>query len=126
METGWQHPATASNLAESVNALTGRWRVIPPMLQELETTSHLKKWILVPDRGGGEIQTGGILQYAEVLNFTSNKENPYFEMACKEDGFERASSSDQLILATSGDDVSAVSERGDPKPGTTAVNPNVV
>jgi hypothetical protein len=49
------------------------------------TTSHLKKRILVQDRGGGEIYTGGILKYSEELNFASNKDigpKGFIEMAC--------------------------------------------
>jgi hypothetical protein len=48
-------------------------------------TSHLKKRILVQDRGGGKIETGGILKYSEDLNFTSSKDigsKDFFEMAC--------------------------------------------
>lgn len=39
-----------------------------------ESTSHLKKRILVQDNGGGGIYTGGILQYAGDLNFASSKD----------------------------------------------------
>ncbi len=49
------------------------------------TTSHLKKKILVQDQGGGEIETGGILQYSEDFNFTANEDigaKDFFEKAC--------------------------------------------
>jgi hypothetical protein len=40
---------------------------------------------MVPDRGGGEIETGGRLKYSEDLDFASNKymgPKGFFEMAC--------------------------------------------
>jgi hypothetical protein len=46
--------------------------------------SHLKKRILVQDQGGCDIQTGGILQYFEDLNFAPNAEigpKDFFEIA---------------------------------------------
>ncbi len=53
---------------------------------EVGTTSHFKKKILVQDQDGGEIETGGILQYSEDFNFTANEDigaKDIFEIACK-------------------------------------------
>jgi hypothetical protein len=41
---------------------------------------------LVQDQGGGEIETGGILQYSEDFNFTANEDigaKDFFEIACR-------------------------------------------
>ncbi len=49
-------------------------------------TSHLKKRILVQDRGGFEFQTAGMRLYVEDLKFGSNKDigpKDFFEMACR-------------------------------------------
>jgi hypothetical protein len=48
------------------------------------TRSHFKKWILVQDQGGREVQTGGILQHFEDLNQAPNAEigpRDFFETA---------------------------------------------
>jgi len=48
-------------------------------------TRHLKKRILIQNRGGFKFQTGGILTYVEDLELGSNKEfgpKDFFEMAC--------------------------------------------
>jgi hypothetical protein len=50
------------------------------------TRSHLKKRILVQNRGGAVFQTGGILQYFEDLKQGTNKEfgpKDFFEIASK-------------------------------------------
>ena len=55
------------------------------LLAFIFTRSHLKKRILVQNRGGAVFQTGGILKYFEDLKQGTNKEfgpKDFFEMPC--------------------------------------------
>jgi len=48
---------------------------------------YLKKWILVQNQGGREVQPGGILQYFEDLNRAPNAEfgpKDFFEMGYRQ------------------------------------------